>query len=214
MERLPGAVLIEGVSPFAETLRQCFVMGIEAKAKHLICVDADVLPDYDLIHVCTQALNDHPKCGAVVPKMWDWLQGRVRSVGVHAYHGDKLRKALNLWPHYKDLARPESTLRREFGRAYKPRRQMGIHGRHQYYRDIYRTGLLWAYKHQGHESMLLEYWKSQGDPDFRVLERAWKDGKRRKVSTADASIEFDIDAILASLGLTEKGPYEVCDDEF
>lgn len=205
----PGAVVLSGVTPFWRTLQQCLEMGLDARVGVLACIDADVLPRAGVVPLVAQMMRKNPALSVVAPKLDDKLTGIRRTVGIHIYNGAYLEQALAELPKMASLARPESTLRRRLMSGRKKPRMPGPHGRHgyeQYYRDTYRTVLLWQHKQANNADWLLPYWEQQTDPDFRVALQAWEDGKRLGVKTCDASRDIDYDAVLDALGLQEKQP--------
>ena len=207
IDRYPGAVVIRHVTPFYEALKQCLEIGLESNAEQIVCIDADVTPAPKMYEELVSALQSHGDAYAAVPKLEDYLQGRRRTVGVHAYNRKRIPEALSYIGRLKGDARPESSLRKMMKRTIKLSRPLGVHGEGQYYRDIYRTALLWSYKHERHEAYLTAYWEERiDDPDFRVALRGWYDGKEMRVRKCDAGMDIDYGAILADMGLQEKEP--------
>lgn len=206
-EMYPDAVMVENVTPFSEALRVSFETAIDSGAEQLVCIDGDVIPDAGMAEDLAAILQRHPYTYAIAPRMHDYLTGDTRTVGVHAYNVRYLSEALQALDDTKRLARPESKIRHIMrGKRIKPNHVYGVHGKRQYYRDIYRTVLLWPHKHAKHEAAFRQYWSLSDNDDFRVALRSWADGKQRHVTTCDASIQFDIDEILDDLKLTEKEP--------
>lgn len=198
--------LVQNVTPFSEALRQSFLIAIESGQEYVMCIDADVTPTIDLPMRCAAALDRAPGAYAAVPRMVDYLQGKTRAVGVHAYRVSMLSEALERISEFAGTERPESKLRKVMGRSVRVENG-GVHGKGQYYRDIYRTVLLWPAKHKKHEARLHKYWlDNAGNHDYRVALRAWEDGERMNVRTCDASIDTDFERVLDELGLTEKVP--------
>lgn len=205
-EQADKVALVQNVTPFSEALRQSFLIAIESGQEYAMCIDADVTPTIDLPRRCAAALDRAPGAYAAVPRMFDYLQGNTRAVGVHAYRVSMLSEALERLPHFVGTERPESKLRKAMGRSVRVENG-GVHGENQYYRDIYRTVLLWQAKHKKHEARLHKFWLDNADKhDYRVAMRAWGDGERMGVRTCDASIETDFQRVLEELGLSEKVP--------
>ena len=210
LSKVKNPVLIKDITPFSLALKKCFKEAIRLNEDYIICVDADVIPDEHLCDYMLSAMKKESNLYTMTVKMFDKFTNNVRTVGVHAYYVRNLHNVfLTLRECAKEL-RPESCIKHKMkGNGYKVLKdniQLGLHGYEQYYKDIYRTILLWTKKHGKHEQRMLEYWESMKnkDPDFRVALKAWKDGQNMDITTCDAGIEINFDRVLAELNLEEK----------
>lgn len=212
LERLPKAVLLEGVSPFSRCLHECYERGIASGDHYLFCVDADVLLREGAITAMKDAFRKNPRAGAVVLACDDKLTGRVRIVGVTAYRTCHLEKLLSATGRATTKVRPEahlrSLLKRGGHRTVFLREDYGRHGYEQYYRDIWRTVIVWTRKRK---QDLIPSWRERAaeDPDFAVALKAWTYGltlKEVHVTNPNDRSKEAFEEALVQLDLEEKAP--------
>jgi hypothetical protein len=161
-------------SPFTESLRKSFQIGLERGFKWTVCVDADVLLRPNSITDMLEEFENHPEnvCeiqGYILDKFF----GGPREGGIHVYRTKLLDKILTHLPQYHAI-RPESTTLKIMSSSGYPFIKIpylvGLHDFEQYYRDIFRKCFVQAHKHLYVSELLLSIFRENmaRDHDFKI----------------------------------------------
>ena len=169
VRRQVSDVRVIRVEPFADAVRECFRIAIDADARWLVTVDADVLLDAGAIK---GLLAQAGKCRGwqVVGRVRDKFAGAVRMAGVRAYRVSVLPSVL---PYVPDAVRPEGTLARLFAGWEPSNAVLGRHDYEQWLRDCYRKGAQHRAKHPQWAATVELDWKRSPDADFRAAYAGW-----------------------------------------
>lgn len=216
--QLPNAtVSLLELNPFEAALRRCYELGIESRAKWMLTVDADVLLRPGSGAEMLAAAESMPQYFFQLEgRVYDKVTGMYRRAGHRIYRTAMLERALAEIPAFGTQLRPESYTIRNMGEAGFPSRRcafvVGVHDFEQYYRDLYRKGLLHAAKHgQLIGEMIARCTeKRQDDPDYQVILKGLCDGlmASERVTVDSRRYEERAIAALELLGLAEKSPLQ------
>jgi len=208
---VPISVIAE--KPFERALIKTYEIGVTAGRRWTMTIDGDVLAREGAAARLLAAAKDMPADYAQIEGyVLDKLLGIYRYAGHRIYRTELLAKAAELVPPPGQQIRPEfHTLQRLAVLGYRSRRVsvvFGIHDYQQYYRDVYRKGIVHGRKHRELASAYMQRTSTElgDDPDFRVLRRALRDVEQN-VSTSP-------ERVLQKLSLTEKPPLGKLGDSF
>jgi hypothetical protein len=203
--------------PFSAALRKSYRVGIREGRPWTLCIDADVLVRPGAVTALLQAAEQEPPtCFEIQGMVEDKLFGCVRSAGNRLYRTRLLNLALQHIPDERESQRPEtSTVKAMASEGYLwvlTKLFMGTHDYEQYYRDLYRKGLIHAQKHEPQIPHLKLLWESRAkeDADCKVLLLGLEEGVRRgDCFTLNAhTLNQDACRALEKHGFQEKRPLE------
>jgi len=179
---LPENVVIVKESPFANTLKKSFEIGVERNKKWTLCIDADVLlKSQSIVSIIEYADKQDNKTFEVQGYVLDKFIDGPRMAGNHLYRTEFLPIALEIWPIVKDEIRPEGSLLKLMASNGFPyviyNEILGLHDFGQYYSDIYRKSFIQSRKHLHFTNLFVDTWKSDSkDKDYQVALRGFADG--------------------------------------
>ena len=215
--------------PFAQAVRRCFEIGIEAGRDWTLALDADVLLAPGAIGaLCAEARTEwdrSPDLFEMDAMVADKLLGQIRPAGVHLYRTALLPEALEHAAFDARRRRPESwvkmQMRRRGRRLADAAVVAGLHDFEQFHRDIFRTVFTHARKHERFMGYAARYWRRMAptDPDLRMaflsfrLSTAINEhadlaamAPAETVTIDRSAFPDDVDAILRPAGMVEKAP--------
>lgn len=140
--------------PFRQALAESFEFAIESNFEWLITCDADVIPLCGAFDLITKSAMEMPSdVGQVAFTIHDHIFGWRRNGGVRLYRVRNLPLVLTLL-NQGDAIRPESSTLKLLSKEGHPSvlsaTLVGVHDKHQFYRDVFRTCVLHASKHREH----------------------------------------------------------------
>jgi hypothetical protein len=201
---LPGAVLVQGVRPFSETLKECYRIAIASGEDIAVCVDADVIPEPGMTDR-VQRIMDETGADAMALSCHDKFSFKRRFVGISVYRISSLDGAIERAAQVTRSKRPERDIRSKIGVQIKDKILSGTHGYDQYYRDIYRSARVWAVKHTGWPRMrILRRWERSRDKDYAVALEGWRHGAKYGAIVDGDMTGFD--RAMDKLRIKEKAP--------
>lgn len=211
--RMAGApqenIVVVNETPFSESLRKTYRLGIESGMQWVYCVDADVIVRDDAIKQLMDAARGMPDAMlGLQGMMLDKLTCSIRAGGVHVYRCRYLPDAMSAIPGEGASMRPESSAIQALGAAGHGWLTLpyvtGVHDFGQFHVDVFRKCYLHASKHISNIPRLLPIWKrlAADDEDFRVAIAglaagmqasgpAYVDKKNRDVARAWRDSGFD-----------------------
>lgn len=150
--------------PFEAAIRKCYEIGIESGKSWMITIDADILPQKDMIkNLFDQSKIMSDKVIMFNGVLYDYLLLKYRKGGIKVYRTKYLKKAIREIPADGTQIRPEAfVLNKMVAQGQKKKYTnvvSGIHDFEQFYADIYRKSFVHAQKHADAFSLLAK-WKS------------------------------------------------------
>lgn len=217
--------------PFAAALRRGLELGVEARRRWTLCLDADVLmrPGAvgDLVRAAEDAARAAPGLLGVSGHVADALLGQIRVAGNSLYLTERLPAALATGEFHARKRRPETHLKRVMERAGYPwkvvKPRIGLHDDEQYFRDVFRTVFAHNRKHARFVPYAARYWArtAPANPDHRValwslrIAQMIDDYAPRPGAGVDENVAIDVRqfapdlaAILTPAGMAEKAPLD------
>ena len=130
--------------PFEETLAKAYSKAIDLGLDYTIMIDCDVIPEYSSLFELHQfARSLPPEHLGTSAKTADKILGRARHVGLRIFRTRYLERLIPLIPTPGESERPETAAHRALeakGFVYrKAKISCGIHGYHQWIRDLIST---------------------------------------------------------------------------
>lgn len=208
-------IKVVGGGPFAQTLSQSYLAGIEAGCTWTLCIDADVLPTPGCVQtLIDRAISLDRPVFEVQGLVLDKIFGVCRPAGNHLYRTALLPQALPLIPMDETVLRPETTVMAAMSKKGHPWWQddavVGLHDFGQWHRDIIRKVFVQAAKFQRHLSFLRDRFQSSAaiDTDFQAALEALSfiAGSDMRPVLDSARLANTVTTVLQSLGLPEKPP--------
>lgn len=212
--------------PFAEAHIESMRLAVEAGCQWSLFLDADVL-------LRRGALADMLREAESIAQPFYMLNFRVLDrgfggpayAGVHLYTTEHLKTALRFADLARGAQRPESRLCVEMAREARiptlaSMQVVGLHGYEQFYADLYRTAFVRAIKFASCRDVLLRRYRSryEADSDDKVMFWGLVDGMVYGMDHETAPLDKKFyhgraSQVLAMLGMEEKGPLAVDQDE-
>lgn len=161
--------------PFSATLRESLKLGLEQNRKWTLCIDADVLIDWEGINALMQKVETESD---------DLIEGQGycidkfffghKAAGNHLYRTENLEYAIQNIPDEGTSLRPETDMLESlndkglFWKQYDI--TIGLHDFEQNYKDIFAKKYLQAFKHEHKLSQFVREYRrwAKTDPDYRV----------------------------------------------
>ena len=175
-------IAIVNETPLTNTLKKAFSLAINKGNSWTLHIDADVLLLPGSLKGMTKKLMALPKdVFAAQFLVADYLLGDIRYAGNGAYRTDLLPLCLPFVAESVDKIRPvRHVIQRmeEKGYRFFDQREeiVGIHDAEQFYRDIYRKALVYAFKHLNKASEFIPYWRHKQGADYLVALKGFSDG--------------------------------------
>jgi hypothetical protein len=204
--------------PFEKSLRQCYEIGIQSKAKWLLTLDADVLLLSNAVSQLLTAAENMPENYVQLEgRVFDKVLGIYRQAGHRIYRTKHLPIAIGSIPPQGTQIRPECFTLKELGKKGYPSRRIpavvGIHDFEQYYKDLYRKAFVHAKKHTGFAPELLsrcaQYQTS--DSDFKAILQGFWDGLLFQDNVSIDIEQFSQSSFeaITAIGLSEKEQFNI-----
>jgi len=208
-----GSVQLVNEIPFSRAIQKSFGLGIDSGKDWMLCIDADVLLDYNAIKSLlkvTEGIHDH--VFEVQGLVRDKFIPVNRPAGNHLYRMRYAEEAIKCIPKEGTSLRPESTMLKNMALKGFPWYQsdvvVGVHDFEQYYKDIFRKCFLHAKKHSYVLPKVMPYWlkMARTDPDFEVaiLAAAYAQKHRDSVAVSKNFGIREAEEALSALKLEEK----------
>lgn len=156
--------LVEGVSPFSETVKKAYTIGRNSEKKWTLLVDADVFfwPSRleQFLNDAEKILMDEMMLGhelfVINTCFMDNFMGKVRDVGAHLYLSSRLAEAYECVDN--STLRPETNTMRKMALkgyySYLYHVPIGVHDFFQSYEDIIRKGIQHSKKHSNIDEII------------------------------------------------------------
>lgn len=193
-----SVVLIKGIVPFSEAVRESFKVALEADKKWTLVVDADVLLSDNIVsflELCNEYSQEHKKAFAFGGLLYDKFLLQNRVVGAHLYRTKYIGKAMKYVDAGSRKLRPETYVKKEMQKrgydVYICNIVIGLHDFFQYNRDIFRKGILHSKKHGGIDELYIMWQQLQGnDTDYYWMCEGVNAGKKLNVEDVIVDLRF------------------------
>lgn len=164
--------VVKNVTPFSEAIRKAYTIGVNARKKWTLILDADVLLNEESIIKFVEDANQYSKLHSRIfcftCMLDDKFLMKKRVVGGHLYRTKYLRIASRFISSGENDLRPETYIKRRmnaigYGTLFGDN-SVGLHDYFQSYKDIFRKGILHSKKHKDVDQLYIK-WKAQSDQD-------------------------------------------------
>lgn len=207
-----------GNTPFLETLRRGYEVGIREKRRWTLFIDGDILLSDQALPALEALVPSLPEnVFALKASLFDALLGFVGSFGMMLYRTCYLEKAFEASSDAHLSLKAEKHVIQalsQSGLIYlrwdcPP---LGFSDYEQYYKDIFRTAFVHARKHPDWAKHLIPFWRKyhEVNPDYKVALEGYAGGIElpQFPNVQDVAQFPSVEPVLAKLGLSEKRPLE------
>lgn len=193
-----AVVLIKGIVPFSEAVRESFKAALKANKKWALVVDADVLVSDNIVSFlesCDVYFRKHKRAFAFGGLLYDKFLLQNRVVGAHLYCTKYISKAMKFIDESSRQLRPETYVKKQMQKRgydiFICNIVIGIHDFFQYDRDIFRKGILHSKKHAGVDELYIMWQKLQeNDRDYFWICEGVNEGNRLNVEDVIVDMRF------------------------